>query len=73
MATPDRDSWLHRKQAAAYLGSLGFAISPRTLGNLAANNNAGKGPPFTRFGWRTLRYRKTDLDNWVRDRATMVR
>jgi hypothetical protein len=45
-AKPPKE-WLTRRQAANYLTSLGCQISHRTLANLAANNNAGKGPPYT--------------------------
>jgi hypothetical protein len=58
--------WLTRRQAANYLTSLGCQISHRTLANLAANNNAGKGPPYTRFRWKHVQYRREDLDAWAK-------
>lgn len=64
-----QSEWLSRKEAAAYLTRQGFRISSGTLANRAANNNAGKGPPFDRTGWKTVRYAKADLDAW-RERET---
>jgi hypothetical protein len=64
-AKPPKD-WLSRKEAAIYLSSIGCRISPRTLANLAANNNAGKGPPFKRFRWKLVQYRREDLDAWAK-------
>jgi hypothetical protein len=64
--------WLTRKEAAHYLCQLGFSMTPRTLEGMAANNNSGKGPAFTRFGWRTVRYLKEDLDSWAKSRKTRV-
>ena len=69
VAFPDKMS---RKQAAAYLTSLGTRLSEKTLANLASNNNAGKGPSFTRSGWRTLYYFKADLDAWHKGRTVKV-
>lgn len=57
--------WLTRKAAADYLTSIGCPISARTLELKGANQNAGKGPPFHRTGWKTLRYNKSDLDAWA--------
>ncbi len=65
MVMANDDDFLTRKQAAAYLTKIGCPISYATLANRAAHNNAGKGPPFTRTGWRTVRYRKQDLDAWA--------
>jgi hypothetical protein len=64
--------WLSRKEAAAYLASKGLPISAGHLSNLASNNNAKKGPPFTRLGWRTIRYKREDLDTWYSKRAQKV-
>jgi hypothetical protein len=71
-APPKNGQYLCRKEAAAYLTSLGCAISGNTLRNRAKHNNAGKGPPFTRFGWRTVRYAKADLDEWVKQQGRKV-
>ena len=68
-AFPDKMS---RKQAAAYLTSLGHRIAEKTLRNMASNKNAGGGPAFTRTGWRSLYYARADLDGWARARATKI-
>lgn len=67
-----RKDWLTRKEASAYLFSMGCPISVSTLANMAANENAGRGPPFTRAGWRIVRYLKRDLDEWARRRIERV-
>lgn len=64
---PDK---LSRKEAARYLTSLGYRIAPKTLANLAANNNARKGPPFIRYGWTSVVYDRGALETWVRERVT---
>jgi hypothetical protein len=64
--------WLSRKEAAIYLKRLGCPIAPKTLENLASNNNAGCGPPFTRIGWKCVRYLRTDLDAWASRRMVRV-
>lgn len=61
-----------RKQAAIYLTSIGCRISAGTLENMACNNNAGGGPPFTRFRWKTVVYRKSDLDKWAKGQSERV-
>lgn len=66
------DEWLSRKEAARYLSLIGPSVTPRTLEKLANNNNEGKGPAFTRFGWRTVRYLRKDLDAWDRARRRRV-
>jgi hypothetical protein len=52
---------LNRKQAAHWLTQNGCPISTRTLDRLAAIN---KGPPFTRFGARSIRYDQAKLAQW---------
>lgn len=66
------DDLLTRKAASAYLEKLGCPVAPRTLSNLAANDNAGKGPPFYRFRWKSIRYKRSDLDLWVRKEIKRV-
>ena len=56
---------LNRKEAAAYLRSLGYNISAKTLANMASNGNRGKGPAFTQARWRTVLYARADLDSWL--------
>lgn len=57
---------LTRKEAATYLTSIGVPVSPGLLADKACNKNAGKGPPYTVFGWKTVRYDKVDLDAWAK-------
>lgn len=64
--------WLTRKQAAAYLAQAGFRITTGTLANKAANNNAGKGPPFERHGWKSVMYNRDELDTWRRKETQRV-
>lgn len=66
------DDTFNRKEAARYLTALGYPITPSTLAKYAANNNAGKGPPFTRYRWRMVRYKKEDLDSWAEKEGTRV-
>ena len=69
---PKSADWLSRKQAASFLATLGCPITPRTLEKLAGNNNAGKGPAFTRFRWKSVRYARTDLEAWAKKEATRI-
>ena len=62
--------WLSRKEASTFLHRMGCPISVRTLEKLAMNNNAGKGPPYTRFRWKSVRYAKADLIAWA-DKETV--
>ena len=66
------DDLLGRKQAAAYLTGLGVSIAPKTLGNLASNQNAGKGPPFLRIRWRQVKYRRAELAAWAKAQIKKV-
>lgn len=63
---------LTREEAASYLTRKGYLNAAGTLRNYAANNNAGGGPQYLRFGWRTVRYRRKDLDDWVLLRSVKV-
>jgi len=64
---------LNRKEAARYLNALGYTIAPQTLAEMASNNNAGKGPPFIKFGWSQVKYRRAELDAWAKSRMKEVR
>lgn len=65
--------FLTRKQAADYLRALGLPISVGTLANLGARDNAGRGPPFSRFRTRgTVRYRRDELDIWAQQEIRRV-
>jgi hypothetical protein len=63
---------LNRKEAAAYLRSLGYNISAKTLANMASNGNRGKGPAFTQYRWRTVSYRRFDLEEWAKRESRRV-
>lgn len=65
MARDSDREFLNRKEAANFLTKLGCPISARTLEKMASNGNAGKGPPFTRFRWKTVSYAKADLIAWA--------
>lgn len=69
---PSDSDWLTRKEAAKFLAALGCSISPKTLANLAANGNAGKGPPFTQTRWKIVRYTKGDLELWAASQMRRV-
>lgn len=64
--------WLSRKEAAAFLTRSGYRISPKTLANMAANNNAGHGPSFTRYSWRNISYNRLELLQWVERQTVRV-
>lgn len=70
--TKPQKEWLSRKEAAIYLTQIGCRIAHKTLENLSANNNAGKGPAFTRNGWKMVQYRREDLDIWAAARMVRV-
>ena len=61
---PEKE-WLSRKEAALYLDKIGCPMTARNLEKKAANSNAGKGPPFSRVGWKAVRYKRVDLDAWA--------
>jgi hypothetical protein len=60
------DPPLSRKEAARYLTSIGCPISPKTLANLAAVDNSGGGPSFTRLRQLRVLYLRADLETWAR-------
>lgn len=68
----DKD-FMSRKEAARYLTENGYGITAQSLANLASNNNARKGPAFTRFGWKMVQYKRADLDSWLAARRTEFR
>ena len=71
MTKPPRE-WLTRQEAATYLAGIGCPIAAKTLANLASRTNHRKGPRYVASGWRTVRYRRTDLDAWARARIVEV-
>jgi hypothetical protein len=72
MAVDHSKDVLSRKEASEYLASLGWPVAHQTLANMASNNNALKGPPFVRFRWNRVAYRREDLDEWVRRQSTKI-
>lgn len=68
----DQIVWLGRKQASAFLETLGITAAPATMAKWGANNNAGEGPPFFRDGWSHVRYRKDELETWAKKRMVRV-
>ncbi len=64
--------WLTRKEASYYLEQLGCPTSKEMLSYYAQKNNERKGPPFTRSGWKTIRYQPSDLEAWARSRMVRV-
>jgi hypothetical protein len=66
------ETWLTRRSAAIYLTRIGCPIAKRTLDKMAVKNNSGKGPPFTRVRWKTVRYRQSDLDAWAQTQMEFV-
>lgn len=63
---------LSRKEAAAYLTSIGCPISAKTLSNLGADDNARRGPPFTRVLNRRVWYSREDLTAWAKGQTVRV-
>jgi hypothetical protein len=68
----DEKEWLNRKEASKFLTSLGCPIAPSTLAKFASNNNALKGPPFTRFRWNRVSYHKPELRLWAARQSVKV-
>lgn len=54
-------AYMTETEAAAYLTELGVQTSPRTL---QKQRVTGGGIPFVKLTTR-VRYRKTDIDNWL--------
>lgn len=72
MSATESNEWLTRKDAANYLATLGYAISADHLRNLAANNNRKNGPPYYRIRRQTIRYKREDLQKWLKSKTTRV-
>jgi hypothetical protein len=62
---PDRDDLLTPDETAVALTTAGYPIRSATLGTKATR---GDGPPFRRFGTRSL-YRWGDAIDWAEGRA----
>jgi hypothetical protein len=65
-ALPDRDDLLTRDETAVALTAAGYPIRSATLGTKATR---GGGPPFRRFGTRSL-YRWGDVIDWAEGRSS---
>jgi excisionase family DNA binding protein len=63
MSSLDAQALLKRKEAAAYLGG----IAEQTLAVWAST---GRGPAFVKIG-RLVRYRRSDLDEWLREHTVV--
>ena len=63
---------ISRKEAARYLARIGCPLAPQTLANMASNNNKLDGPPYIRNGWKSVLYRKCELDAWAAARRKEI-
>jgi hypothetical protein len=68
-ALPDREDLLTRDETAVALTAAGCPIRSATLGTMATR---GGGPPFRRFGTRSL-YRWGDVIDWAESRMAQSR
>jgi hypothetical protein len=66
---PDRDDLLTRDETAVALTAAGYPIRSATLGTKATR---GGGPPFRRFGTRSL-YRWGEAIDWAEHRTAQSR
>jgi len=66
MNWPER---MNRKEAARYLTARYFRIAPQTLAKYACSTIGG-GPNFIRYGWRTVVYERSALDQWAKCRVS---
>jgi hypothetical protein len=66
------ETWLTRRSAAIYLTRIGCPVSKQVLDKMAIHNNSGKGPPFVRSSWKTIRYLQSDLDAWAQQRMQRI-
>lgn len=57
-----QDKWLCAKEAAKEIGH-----DPRTLYRWRKEQ---KGPPAYEFGYKNIRYKKSDLESWLESRNT---
>jgi hypothetical protein len=69
MAFPDPDALLTRRQAASALTDAGY---PTAAATLATKATRGGGPPFSKYGPKTI-YRWGDALTWARNRLTPPR
>jgi hypothetical protein len=60
---------LSRKEAAEHLTALGYPIAPATLARFATKR---RGPPYIRFGWRIVTYKRADVEAWARSESVVA-
>jgi hypothetical protein len=72
LASYYKKEWLTRKECAEFLTLLGCKISAGTLSNLAANNNARKGPAFHRTRWSRVAYKTLDVEAWAKTQTVRI-
>ena len=60
---------LSRKEATSVLASLGYRLSVRALETMAHRKC---GPPFVRFGWKTVAYDREQLLKWAESQRLEV-
>ena len=68
-ALPDREDLLTRDETAVALTAAGYPIRSATLGSMVTR---GGGPPYRRFGTRSL-YRWGDVIDWAEGRMAHSR
>lgn len=68
---PEKDLF-SRRDAARYLSDSGFPIAFKTLEAMAYGKHSQSGPPFLKFSWNTVRYKKADLDQWAKANTRRV-
>lgn len=68
----DKHDYLTRGQTAEYLRAQGMRCSERHLANLAANNNAGNGPPYYRTRWTKVFYSREEVAKWWLEQVERV-
>ena len=60
---------LSRKEAAAYITSLGYRVTHRTLDHWASDR---RGPRYTRLGWTMVTYKRSDIDEWIKTQSVVM-
>ena len=60
---------LSRKEAAAYLTSLGYRVNHRTLEHWASER---RGPRYTRLSWTMVTYKRSDIDEWIKSQTVVM-
>lgn len=68
----DKQEYLTRGECAEFLRAQGLRMSERHLGNLAANNNAGGGPPYYRTRWTQVFYSRVEVVEWLKEHTEHI-